>query len=169
MKRKRTYAYDGTLPDRAYKLCLLGLTNKDLAVAFGVSLGAIEYWIKNKDRFRRAVELGREEADGKVAEALYKRAIGYSHKDTDIKMYKGEIITTETVKHYPPETSAAIFWLKNRQKEHWADVWKMEHSGAMELTQETDMSKLSDDELDLAEKLGLQHFLNGGDDDKSGR
>lgn len=166
-RKKRTYAYDGTMPERAYKLCLLGLTNEDLAIAFGVTVKAVEYWIKWKDKFRRAVELGREEADSKVAEALYKRAVGYTHKDTDIKMYKGQVILTEVEKHYPPETSAAIFWLKNRQKEHWADVWKMEHSQSPELAdKQNDLSELTDEELQLAIKLGVGRFVNGKEDDK---
>jgi hypothetical protein len=36
-------------------------------------------------------------------------------------MFEGEIITTKLTKHYPPDTTAAIFWLKNRQPGKWRD------------------------------------------------
>ena len=50
-----------------------------------------------------------------MAESLYKRATGYEHKEDDIKQYLGEIIVTETIKHYPPDTAAMNIWLKNRR------------------------------------------------------
>ena len=30
--------------------------------------------------------------------------------------------------HVPPDTTAAIFWLKNRQPAHWRDAWQIEAS-----------------------------------------
>jgi len=29
--------------------------------------------------------------------------------------------------HVPPDTTAAIFWLKNRDPAHWRDAWQLEH------------------------------------------
>ena len=31
------------------------------------------------------------------------------------------------VEHVPPDTTAAIFWLKNRDPAHWRDAWQLEH------------------------------------------
>jgi len=31
-----------------------------------------------------------------------------------------------TVKHYPPDTTAAIFWLKNRQPAKWREKQEVE-------------------------------------------
>ena len=33
----------------------------------------------------------------------------------------------EADEHVPPDTTAAIFWLKNRDPAHWRDAWQMEH------------------------------------------
>ena len=30
--------------------------------------------------------------------------------------------------HVPPDTTAAIFWLKNRDPARWRDAWQVEHS-----------------------------------------
>ena len=36
-------------------------------------------------------------------------------------MVNGQIVITPTIKHYPPDTTAGIFWLKNRQRDKWRD------------------------------------------------
>lgn len=155
--------YCESIPKQTYRLCLLGLTNQELAIAFGVSIKTIELWYKQHSKFRRACDLGRQQADAKVAESLYKRANGYSHPDVHVAVYKGEVIVTDIVKHYPPDTTAAMFWLKNRQRDKWADVWKIEHSGYIELeTVQNELTEFSDEELDLLEKLGLQSVLIAG-------
>lgn len=155
--------YNDQVSKQTYRLCLLGLTNQELAVAFGVSVKTIESWYKKHPTFKRACDLGRQQADAKVAESLYKRANGYSHPDVHIAVFKGEVIVTPIVKHYPPDTTAAMFWLKNRQRDKWADVWRIEHSGSIELEDvRNELSEFSDEELDLLEKLGLQSVLIAG-------
>ncbi len=39
-----------------------------------------------------------------------------------------------TIKHYPPDTTACIFWLKNRQRDKWRDRLDHEHSGEVKIT-----------------------------------
>lgn len=53
----------------------------------------------------RKARSARQRSD--VLEALYKRAMGYSHKAVDIKVVNGEIVETEYIKHYPPDRAAA--------------------------------------------------------------
>ena len=61
------------------------------------------------------------EADAQVEQSLYRRATGYSHKSEKIFNFQGEIIRAQTVEHYPPDTTAMIYWLKNRQPDKWRD------------------------------------------------
>lgn len=104
------------------KLCMLGLTGQQLADFYEVDESTIYAAKKRDDEFSKAIKRGREVADYKVGEALYQRAVGYEHEAIDIKQNSGEIIETPYIKHYAPDTTAAIFWLKNRQKEHWRDT-----------------------------------------------
>lgn len=106
---------------QAEKLCKLGATDKELADFFGVTEQTINNWKNEHEQFFESLKKGKELADAEVADKLYKRATGYSHEDVDIKMYEGGIIETPLVKHYPPDTTAAIFWLKNRQPVKWRD------------------------------------------------
>lgn len=109
----------------AYRHCLLGATDKDLAELFEVDVATIYRWKNDHPSFCEAIKKGKDDADQAVAVSLYKRAVGYSHPDTHISNFQGEITKTPTRKHYPPDTTACIFWLKNRQKKSWRD--KIDH------------------------------------------
>jgi len=171
--RKGSYTKD--IPDRAYKLCLLGLKDADLAVAFGVGVSTVNYWKQHKPAFAKALKEGRMEADANVAKALYNRAIGYSHPDTviltnrvDVYDEDGKKIETrteplvvDTVKHYPPSEYAAHKWLTLRQREWWAETQEHRHThhGQIDFNhiteQISDSERFTDAELKLALKLGL--------------
>lgn len=143
-------------PMRAYKLCLLGLKDKELAIAFGVNQWTIDYWKNKYPEFAEAIKTGKDEADSAVAHALYQRALGYSHKDVHITNYKGDITVTKITKHYPPDTAACVFWLKNRQKERWSDAQNMHHTGGILVMQdEVDLSDVSDEELYFLKSIGI--------------
>lgn len=119
-KRGRPSAYKPEMAKQAEKLCKLGATNAELADFFEVSERSIERWGCEKEEFRRALRAGKEPADDRVEMALYHRAVGYSHPDTDIRVIEGQIVKTEITKHYPPDTKAALAWLYNRRKDKWS-------------------------------------------------
>lgn len=165
--------------EQAYRLCLLGLTNKELAVAFNVDKTTISYWYKNKPKFKQALDKGRTFADAEVAEALKKRATGFSHPATKIMKKKvkeydedGNVIRqydepmrVPYMKHYPPNVKAAIKWLGVRNREEWGESYKVEHKhahmhvGGMNIhtimEEVSDTEKFSDEELKALAKLGL--------------
>ncbi len=116
--------------EQARKLCALGAIDKDLAAFFGVTVLTVKNWRKAHPTFAQAAKEGREPADENVVRSLYRRALGYSHEDTDIRVVDKEIIETDIVKHYPPDTTACIFWLKNRLPEAWRELSRREHTGA---------------------------------------
>jgi len=107
------------------RLCMLGLTNRELAHSLGVSEETLDRWLSTYPEFKKAAYEGREGADALVARALFKRAIGYEHPEDDIKAVArggnmgSEIVITPTVKRYAPDTGAASAWLAIRQKEKW--------------------------------------------------
>jgi transposase-like protein len=137
----RPTKYRAEFAEQAYKLCLLGATDLKLADFFGVTEQTLHNWRKNHQRFLESITRGKEIADAEIAEALFHRAKGYSHPEDDIRTLAGpngagaEIVITPTVKHYPPDTSAASLWLRNRQPKLWRDKQEVEHSGSMTLEQ----------------------------------
>lgn len=115
--------YKPQYAEKAYKLCLLGAKDKELADFFEVSEQTLNVWKEKHPEFIESIKAGKEDADANVANSLYKKAQGYTRQ---VKNEEGEVIG-ET--YYPPDTSACIFWLKNRQKHKWRDKQDIEHSG----------------------------------------
>lgn len=109
-----------------YHYSLLGATDEEMATFLDVSKRTFNYWKKRHPSFLHSIKKGKTEADAKVSQSLYHRAIGYSHKDTYFSTYQGKIISEDIIKYYPPDPTAAIFWLKNRQPDKWRDVKAVE-------------------------------------------
>jgi len=107
---------------------MIGATDAELAEAFRVGLSTLSMWKLRIPEFRDALK-AKAKADGKVTVSLYRRALGYSHPAVKIfaDPKTGSEKVVEYVEHYPPDTTACIFWLKNRQKEQWRD--RQEHTG----------------------------------------
>lgn len=137
----RKSLWDDKMAGLAKNLCLLGATDVDLAKHFEVSLNTITNWKKKHIAFRMAIKEGKFVADSQVAASLFQRAIGYSMKETDVRVIKGELVVTEITKNFPPDTLACMFILQNRNKELWRNKQEFEHSGAIKT------SDLSDEQL----------------------
>ena len=143
-KRGRKSEYRIEYADQALKLCLLGATDKELAEFFSVSEQTLNKWKKDYPEFLESLKKGKNIADANVASRLYNRAIGYSCKATKFATSEGRITDSkEYIEHYPPDTTAAIFWLKNRQPEKWRD--KKEVDANVNLGDE--LEGLSDEQL----------------------
>lgn len=106
---------------QATKLCRLGATNKDLANFFEVHVDTIAEWINQHPEFSESLKKGKALADAEVADKLFKRATGYSHKALKWFSHEGQSWSEEYIERYPPDTTACIFWLKNRRPDLWRD------------------------------------------------
>lgn len=103
------------------KMAKLGATDEEIADAFDVVTSTIWEWSNSFPEFSSARKKGKHFADAEVASKLFHRATGYEHEETDVKVVEGQIVLTPLVKHYAPDTTAAIFWLKNRNPAKWRD------------------------------------------------
>lgn len=147
----RPSAFRGEFVAQAKKLCKLGATDLDLAEFFEVDVSTIWRWSTKYDTFRSALKSGKESADDRVERSLYQRAVGYSHDSVKVFMPAGAKapVYAPFVEHVPPDTTAQIFWLKNRRKEDWRDVSRQEQTGANggPIAHSADLSGYSDNEL----------------------
>lgn len=153
--------WNGDRSRQAYELSLLGLTDEQMANVMGVHLRTLEYWYRTKPAFERKVKEGKDLADARVARSLIERACGYSHPDVHIvKSSDDKIIITPITKHYPPDTTACIYWLGNRQRALWQSVNRTEHSGNVGIThyQPLDLSIFSEKERKLLESANTKQL-----------
>ncbi|WP_165251160.1 helix-turn-helix domain-containing protein [Paludisphaera soli] len=119
--RGQPSAYRPEMAAQAEKLARLGATDKELADFFDVSERTISNWKKQHPEFLQSLKDGKIASDAAVADRLFKRAMGYSHKAVKLFNHNGKIVKADYVQHYPPDTAAAIFWLKNRRPDRWRD------------------------------------------------
>jgi hypothetical protein len=113
----------------------LGMTDVQIGIVIGVSEATMTLWKKDPEFFS-ALKKGKELADTRVVESLYRRATGYEHSDIYFSQYEGVVTETPYTKHYPPDTLACIFWLKNRQRGSWHDRTEVEHSGTVKFVED---------------------------------
>lgn len=118
----RPTKYTPDMPNRAKQLSLLGLDDEKIAIAFGVDVRTIYDWKNVYPEFSQALKEGKANADAHIAESLYHRAKGYVAPEEKVFLHQGEVIVHRGQKYHAPDTTAAIFWLKNRHPELWRDV-----------------------------------------------
>ena len=116
---------------QAEKLCKLGATDMEIADFLEVDVRTLYRWKGENEAFCQALKAGKEVADARVERSLFARANGYEHDEVDIRVVAGEIKQTPIRKYYPPDTTAAIFWLKNRRPAEWRDKQEIEHKGGV--------------------------------------
>jgi hypothetical protein len=104
---------------RGRRLCARGATNLDLAGRFGMARSTIGQWIATHSEFAEAVQQGRDVADADVVQSLHSRATGYNYEAEKIFHYRGEVMKVPHTVHCPPDTTACMFWLRNRQRQYW--------------------------------------------------
>ncbi len=126
----RPSKFDPAFVKQAEKLAQLGATDREVADFFEVDEATIYRWKHSHPEFCKALKVGKETADARVEQSLYRRALGYSHDAVKIAVNaQGEVTQVPFVEHYAPDTTAAIFWLKNRKPQEWRDKRETELSG----------------------------------------
>lgn len=107
------------------RLYSLGITDEEMSFVLGIGLSTLEAW-KKKPKFQKALKGGKAKADAKVIDSLFKRACGYDYVEESVETEVGALVKTrKTTKHVVPDTTACIFWLKNRRRLQWRDSYEM--------------------------------------------
>tara|TARA_R110002072_G_scaffold91346_1_gene203846 strand:- start:46 stop:624 length:579 start_codon:yes stop_codon:yes gene_type:complete len=108
--------------EQAYRLCLIGYIDDQLAKFFQVSIQTLHNWRKKNPEFFDATRLGKAVADGRIAHSLFNRAIGITIEEWREAIGRdGELISLKTTKQIPGDVAAQKFWLKNRQPDKWRE------------------------------------------------
>lgn len=141
-----------------------GLTDEEIAKNIGISKQTFYDWQKKYPDFSDSIKKNKEIADRCVENALFRKATGYKAKEiTREKQWNRttgqyELVTVKEVeKDVAPDTTAQIFWLKNRKPDVWRDKREVLTENSSELGDIDDLtSKVfsADDDRDLGAFLG---------------
>lgn len=124
-----------------------GLTDEQISKNLGIAYSTFKEYKNKHSDLSASLKKGKEIIDYQVENALLKRALGYEYEE--ITYEHGEE-TKRVVKQVAPDTTAQIFWLKNRKPLQWRDKRDIEHSGNInnpysELTTEELKKLIKDD------------------------
>lgn len=110
-----------------------GLTDEQIAKNIGINPSTLYDWKKKFEGIEQALKNGKEVIDRQVENALLKRALGYEYDEIKEK-YEGNVLTERTItkKVVISDTTAQIFWLKNRKPEQWRDKQEIENRDAID-------------------------------------
>ena len=113
-----------------------GLTDEQIAKNLGIGKKSFYKYLSEHNELSERLKKGKEIVDVQVENALLKRALGYKYeevtKEKVLNKDTGEYelkVTKVVTKEVQPDTTAEIFWLKNRKPETWRDKKDIEHSG----------------------------------------
>nr|DAT27030.1 MAG TPA: terminase small subunit [Bacteriophage sp.] len=106
-----------------------GLTDEQISNNAGINPATLYAWKQRYPEISESLKKGKEVVDRQVENALLKRALGYEYEEVKEK-FEGGVMTERTVtkKEVVPDTTAQIFWLKNRKREVWSDRQNIELS-----------------------------------------
>ena len=126
-----------------------GLTDKQIAHNIGITEQTLNNWKKRFPSLFEALKKGKEVIDRQVENALLKRALGYEYEEVKQIIEKDDKgkdrkRIEKTVKQVIPDTTAQIFWLKNRKPAEWRDKQNLEVEGNLDISS---MDKLITDYL----------------------
>ena len=114
-----------------------GLTDEQIAANIGIGYSTLQTWKSKYQDIQDSLKKGKEVVDRQVENALLKRALGYQYDEITLE---DGIETKRVTKEVIPDTTAQIFWLKNRKPDQWRDKQNLELSGTLE----TEKAKLDD-------------------------
>ena len=103
------------------KLVLKGFTDKEMADFFNITEKTLNNWKDKNPKLLQSLKDWKIEADKVVERSLYERAKGYQHEEEKIFCENGKVTVVPTIRHYPPDPTSMIFWLKNRQSDKWRE------------------------------------------------
>ena len=152
----RPTMYDPSFNSKVVKFCEMGATDMDIADLLGIDISTLYKWKQRHPELVEAIKQGKTLADERVEQSLYKRATGYSHPEEKIFCSDGVVVRAETTKHYAPDPTSMIYWLKNRKPKEWRDKHEMVLTGAdggPVKTENVNVSKLTLEELQTLDSL----------------
>lgn len=102
-----------------------GLTDKQISKNIGISESTLNDWKKKFPEFSESLKQSKEIADRQVENALHKTALGFYYEE-DMVTNQGDVVRVK--KYSKPNTTAQIFWLKNRKPADWRDKQEIEQT-----------------------------------------
>lgn len=168
----RPYLFTDLDKEKVRKLACRGWTEEEICDFFQIETVTWQNWKNENPEFFSSLIDWRKQYDERIEISLAESAMGYMHREDKVFMYNGLPVIVPTIKHYPPNPTSMIFWLKNRQRETWRDVYRQEVTGknggpiqTREVPPLVNLEDFTDEELLVIKKAGLKLNVRGKEED----
>jgi hypothetical protein len=112
--------------DEVLKWAKDGLSDKQIAMNLGIAYSTFREYRDKHSALSAILKKGKESSNKQVENALFKRALGYDYEEVIEELITNDITGIEELKVVKkvtkvahPDTTAIIFWLKNRMPDKW--------------------------------------------------
>lgn len=137
--RKSKYHED--FPLLAQDFARRGMIDKEICKKLGISQESFYLYLRKYPEFSEALKEGKKPVDVEVENALLKRALGFSYEEVHAEFRPQDkddvkakpIVVKKITKMVVPDTTACIFWEKNRRPGLWKDKHNLDVSGSVNL------------------------------------
>jgi len=139
------------------QLALLGLTQEQMCRVWNIKMSTLTSWFTVPE-FRGAYESGTTRANAKVAESLYRRAVGYDYYEDHVNMANGKPIISRIQKHLPPDPWSAVRFLSIKERALWSETHRIEATQTNININKFDFTGFTTEELEILKKIGLSQL-----------
>lgn len=122
-KRGAKTKYSKKIRDKIEVLARKGFTDVEISKMIDITEVTLHNWKKKYPDFFESLKSWKLIPDAEVERSLFERACGYEHPETKFHYdtTAGKWVSCDTTKHYAPDPTSMIFWLKNRKPDVWRD------------------------------------------------
>jgi hypothetical protein len=139
------------------QLALLGLTQEQMCKVWNINSNTFSKWL-HVPEFREAYDSGKTRASAKVAESLFKRAVGYDYYEDHVNMAGGKPIISRIQKHLPPDPWSCVRFLSIKERALWSETHHSELTQTNININKFDLSGFSTEDLEALKRIGLNQL-----------
>lgn len=132
-----------------------GLTDEQIASNMNIHVSTLYSYQNKYSEISESLKKGKEVVDYEVENALLKRAMGYEYVETtqetkwNPSTEQFELVESKKVtKQVVPDTTAQIYWLKNRKPKQWRDKVDVDN---------TDIDSINNGIINIANLINNPH------------
>jgi len=159
-KREHVVVWGKNIPHQAYRLALLGHTDREMAEYFEISVQTFNMWKRVHPELKNALRLGKDEASMKVVQTLYRLATGYEY-DEEVLVQKGKGVSEIQTIHrvVKPSEYACTKFLAAKNRGVWGDSSRLEVTNTNINISKFDFTGLTREEMKLMEAIGMKQLV----------
>lgn len=139
-----------------------GFTDKKIYTLLKIPRDTWYDWCKKEPRIKQELDKAKAIADQMVQGSLFQNAVGFTRTiKKQVVTRSGEVVDIEEEIYIKPDTTAQIFWLKNRMHAEWRDRKDVDITTAGESLKAPRLGVITQEEADKIIEMTAKELGDG--------